>query len=107
EITFENIGLIEKAINKGFIIPNVKDFKKEIEAIYNETKKNETGRNAHYIPQLARVDPNLFAVAFCSVDGQISTLGDYLQPYCVHSTAKTITYCIATEENGEDKVHQL
>ncbi|ABO47545.1 MULTISPECIES: glutaminase A [Francisella] len=106
EITFENIGLIEKAINKGFIIPNFKDFKKEIEAIYNETKKNETGRNANYIPQLARVDPNLFAVAFCSVDGQIITLGDYLQPYCVQSTAKTITYCIATEENGEDKVHQ-
>ena len=28
EITFETIGLIEKAVNKGFIIPNYKDFKK-------------------------------------------------------------------------------
>lgn len=34
------------------------------------------------------------------------TLGDYLQPYYVQSTTKTITYCITTEENGEDKVHQ-
>ncbi|MDE5005067.1 glutaminase, partial [Francisella tularensis subsp. holarctica] len=79
------------AINKCFMIPSFKDFKKEIEAIYYETKKNETGRNAKYIPQLARVDPNLFALAFCSVDGQIITLGDYLQPYSVQSTAKTIT----------------
>ncbi|MDE4974257.1 glutaminase, partial [Francisella tularensis] len=78
-----NIGLIEKAINKCFIIPNFKDFKKEIEAIYNENKKNETVRNANYIPQLARVDTNLFAVAFCRVDGQIITLGDNLQPYCL------------------------
>lgn len=105
DLTFESIGLIEKAINKGFIIPNFKDFKKEIEGIYNETIKNTSGENANYIPQLARVDPELFAVAFCSVDGQMITLGDYLQPYCVQSTTKAITYCIATELNGEDKVH--
>lgn len=34
------------------------------------------------------------------------TLGDFEHPYCVQSTAKPITYCIATEENGEDKVHK-
>ena len=34
------------------------------------------------------------------------TLGDYQHPYCVQSTSKAITYCIATELNGENKVHE-
>ena len=33
------------------------------------------------------------------------TLGDYKHPYCVQSTSKAISYCIATELNGEEKVH--
>ncbi|MED7788486.1 glutaminase A [Francisella sp. 19X1-34] len=106
DFSSDSISLIEKSINKGFIIPDFKDFKKEIIEIYSETKKNESGQNANYIPQLARIDPDLFAVAFCSVDGQMITIGDYLQPYCVQSTAKAITYCIATELNGEEKVHK-
>ncbi|MDE4980411.1 glutaminase A, partial [Francisella tularensis subsp. holarctica] len=39
EITFENIGIIEKDSNKGFFMPNFKDFKIDSEAIYNETNK--------------------------------------------------------------------
>ncbi|AJI75296.1 glutaminase A [Francisella philomiragia subsp. philomiragia ATCC 25015] len=106
EITSDSTGIIEKSVNKGFTIPNFKDFRKEIEQIFEETKKNNSGKNATYIPQLARVDSELFAVAFCSVDGQMITLGDFEHPYCVQSTAKPITYCIATEENGEEKVHK-
>ena len=34
------------------------------------------------------------------------TLGDYQHPYYVQSTSKAITYYIATELNGENKVHE-
>ncbi|QLE79581.1 glutaminase A [Francisella sp. Scap27] len=106
EISSECISLIEKSINKGFIIPDFNEFEKEIREIFKEVSKNAEGQVATYIPQLARVNPDLFAVAFCSVDGQMITLGDYKQPYCVQSTSKAISYCIATELNGEEKVHQ-
>ena len=106
EISSDSIGTIEKSINKGFIIPDFEAFRDEITAIFEETKKNKLGKNASYIPQLERVDPELFAVSFCSIDGQMITLGDYTHPYCVQSTSKAITYCIATELNGEDKVHE-
>ncbi|TDT72616.1 L-glutaminase [Allofrancisella inopinata] len=106
DVTSGSINLIEKAISKSFVIPDFIAFKTEIQNIFEETKKNTSGKVANYIPQLARVDPELFAVAFCSVDGQMITLGDYTHPYCVQSTAKAITYCIATELNGEDKVHE-
>ncbi|GAB4221794.1 MAG: glutaminase A [Francisella sp.] len=106
EITSESTSIIEKAVTKKFIIPNFQDFRQEIEKIFNETKKNTSGKNATYIPQLSRVNSDLFAVVFCSIDGQMITLGDFEYPYCVQSTAKPITYCIATEELGEDKVHK-
>ncbi|MGQ4003541.1 glutaminase A [Francisellaceae bacterium CB52] len=106
DISSDTIGIIEKSINKGFVIPDFKSFKKDIAEIFKESKKNKLGKNANYIPQLERVDPELFAVAFCSIDGQMITLGDYMHPYCVQSTSKAITYCIATELNGEDKVHE-
>lgn len=106
DISCDSIGLIEKSINKGFVISDFESFKEEIIAIFEETKNNRLGKNADYIPQLSRVDPELFGVAFCSIDGQMITLGDYLHPYCVQSTSKAITYCIATELNSEDKVHE-
>jgi len=42
----------------------------------DENKVYDGGKVASYIPPLARVDPNLFAVSFCSVDGQIISYGD-------------------------------
>lgn len=39
EITSDSSGIIEKSVNKGFTIPNFKDFRKEIEQIFEETKK--------------------------------------------------------------------
>ena len=69
DISSDSIGIIEKSINKGFIIPDFETFKDEITAIFEETKENRLGKNASYIPQLARVDPELFAVVFCSIDG--------------------------------------
>jgi len=33
-------------------------------------------------------------------------IGDYDVPFCVQSTSKPITYCVALEINGEEKVHE-
>ncbi len=62
EISSDSIGIIEKSISKGFIIPDFKAFRDEITAIFEETKENRLGKNASYIPQLERVDLN-----FCGI----------------------------------------
>lgn len=102
----ESVNIIEKAVTKSFTIPDFQQFKKEIQEIYDEVIKNKSGHNADYIPQLARVNPDLFGVSFCSVDGQIMNIGDYDHPFCVQSTSKTISYSIALELNGTEKVHK-
>ena len=56
--------------------------------------------------QLAAVDPDQYGIAMCSIDGQRYGRGDTKTEFCVQSCSKPITYCIALEENGIDKVHQ-
>ena len=43
---------------------------------YNQFKALKEGKNADYIPALAKVDPNLFGIALVTVDGKVYTAGD-------------------------------
>jgi len=98
-------SLVKKAIAKELTIPDFGDFCREIEAIYKETKKNRGGKVADYIPQLARVNPEHYAISICTVDGQRFSLGDSSKNFCLQSSCKPINYCLALEELGEKKVH--
>jgi len=108
----ENI-LFRNAQNGNMIIPEWEKFIKEIEKIYDEVKTNNNGKNATYIPQLANVNPDYFAVSICTIDGQILELGDTNVFFSAQSCSKPITYCIAVEEknstneNGEEYVHNF
>lgn len=101
-----NIVLIEKAITRKLIIPDFESFCGVIENICNATKKNCSGHVADYIPQLKRINPEQFGVSLCTIDGQRFSWGDFTVPFCVQSTSKPITYCLAIEEHGEDEVHK-
>lgn len=88
------------------IIPDFQSFRKEINDIYELVKEKNSGATANYIPQLAKVDPNLFGVSICTVDGQVIEFGDTRNRFTIQSASKPVTYSIALEEHGVDKVHQ-
>ena len=52
------------------------EFCSEITIIYNKLIDNEMGNVASYIPQLAKVDPNLFGISVFSIDGRVFNIGD-------------------------------
>ena len=106
KITFNSINLIDRSVTKNFVIPDFEIFEHKIKNIYDDVIKNTSGKNADYIPQLAKVDQDLFGVAFCSVDGQILTIGDFEKPFCIQSISKTVGYCTALKLNSEEKVHK-
>ena len=97
-----NILLIERALQGNVPIPDFSHFCSEIDDIYTSTKTNDEGRAADYIPQLAKVDPDLYGVGLCTVDGQRYVAGDTKEDFCVQSCCKPIIYCLALEEHGAE-----
>lgn len=100
-----HIYILKKIFTRNIIIPEFNKFKKYIDDIYEDTKSNNSGNVANYIPQLAKKDPNNYAISICTIDGQRYNKGDFKEKFCIQSCCKPINYGIALEELGEDKVH--
>lgn len=105
EILKQN-ALVKKSLSQDLVIPDFASFCRDISSMFTETLKNEKGKVADYIPQLARVNPDQFALSICTVDGQRYSLGDSGVNFCLQSSCKPINYCLALEELGEKKVHR-
>ena len=106
-ILHESSGsLIKDAIQGNLIIPDFNGFIREVKSIFDNTRKNEQGHVATYIPQLGRVNPDQFAVSICTIDGQKASFGDAEKFFCIQSISKPINYAIALESFGNEAVHQ-
>lgn len=81
---------------------NFEDF---ITNLYNEVINNHNGNVADYIPQLAKVNPDLFSISICNTKGEFINIGDYNVDFCLQSCSKPLSYCIAHELLGSDYVH--
>jgi glutaminase len=68
-------------------------------------KPIKAGKNASYIPQLERMNPEYWGVAIETVDGQTFSWGDDDVDFSIQSCSKPITYCVAMEELGVDEVY--
>jgi len=102
----ENATLIARGLSGDFIIPNFTGFREQVGKIFDTVANNRGGKVASYIPQLERVDPDLFALSVCTVDGQQFSLGDDEETFCVQSTCKPVSYAIALDDSGRDRVHK-
>ena len=74
---------------------------REIHANY---RRNFNGKVASYIPELAKVDPNLFGIALVAADGQIYQVGDADQLFTIQSISKPFVYGFALEDHGIEHV---
>lgn len=98
--------LVQKAFSGDLAIPDFPAFTKTVARIFNEAKANDAGSVASYIPQLASVNPDLFGVAVCTVDGQRFSIGNARELFSVQSVSKVVTYGIAVETIGVEATHR-
>jgi len=101
----DDLIFVEKVLLRNLVIPDFKTFCDEITEIFERTIANKEGRVANYIPQLGRVNPDKYAMSICTIDGQQFHLGDVKDNFCVQSSSKPFSYCMALEELGSKKVH--
>jgi hypothetical protein len=65
--------------------------------IFNHVKAMpDTGKVASYIPQLAKVNPDLFGISLCTIDGRTFSVGDAAIPFCLQSAGKPLMYLART-----------
>jgi glutaminase len=77
----------------------------DLEDIYHQVKSVNTGKVADYIPQLANVNPDLFGISVCTVDGKLINIGDTKEEFCMQSCAKILSYLLACNCQNSKKVH--
>jgi glutaminase len=72
-------------------------------AKYRDLKE---GKNADYIPALAKVDSNLFGIAVVTTDGRVFTAGDATHEFSVQSISKVFTLALVMSEIGPQTVSE-
>lgn len=77
-----------------------------LDDLYTRMKAERGGQVATYIPQLAKISPERFAVSVCFVEGTRESWGDSQDDFCVQSVCKPINYAFALEQQGEERVHR-
>jgi glutaminase len=112
-----NNTILERAFMQQLAVSDFPAFKSKIIELFKDVRETvpvDQGMNAQYIPKLAKMDSNLFGISgnscsnykVCTIDGQRMNFGDTDAKWCVQSCIKPITYAMALEEHGENKVHQ-
>jgi glutaminase len=91
-------------INTGDLDIVSQPFSEVLTDLHSQYKSLQAGTVANYIPELAKVNPNLFSICIVTVDGQIYEVGDYEQLFTIQSISKVFVYGQALEDHGRDYV---
>lgn len=78
-----------------------------IDEAYEKFKDDKAGKNADYIPYLARVDSKLFGIAACMPDGEIIAVGDCDYIFGIESVSKVMTAILILEQYGAETILHL
>jgi glutaminase len=87
-------------------IPTGADVKAALAVAFDAGQKKSGGKNADYIPVLAKVDSKLYGIVVVTTDGQVYALGDSDQLFSIQSVEKPFTMARDVEDLGAAKVEE-
>ncbi|AYC28591.1 glutaminase A [Paenisporosarcina cavernae] len=77
----------------------------DVETFFHECHHTaKEGKVASYIPALARVNPDTFAISILTKNGEKLEYGDVRQTFTLQSISKVLAFLFALENFGEEKV---
>ncbi len=77
-----------------------------LKAAFTKNQNLKEGKNADYIPALAKVDPNVFGIALVTTDGKVYTMGDIKTEVSIQSISKVFTMALVIQEQGLESVEK-
>jgi len=77
-----------------------------VDAAFAKYQGLKEGKNADYIPALAKVDPNLFGLAVVMPDGKVYSAGDLKTEVSIQSISKVFTMAQVIQEQGPDAIEK-
>ena len=80
------------------------DLESVVKEAYEKVKNLEGGKNADYIPFLAKIDSKLFGIAVCLPDGEVIEAGDTDYVFGIESISKVHTAVLILKQYGAEAV---
>lgn len=77
-----------------------------LKAAYGKYKNLKEGKNADYIPALAKVDSNIYGITLVTTDGKVYSEGDLKSEVSIQSISKVFTMALVMEESGPDSIEK-
>ena len=77
-----------------------------VNSAFEQFKGLKEGKNADYIPALAKVDPNLFGIALVTTDGKSYFAGDIKTEVSIQSISKVFTMAEVIQKQGLESIEK-
>jgi glutaminase len=77
-----------------------------VNAAFAKYKDLKEGKNADYIPVLAKVNPDLYGIALVDVTGKVVTAGDVSTEVSIQSVSKVFTMARVIEDQGPEAIEK-
>ena len=77
-----------------------------LDETYAKFRNLEEGKNADYIPALAKVDSKIFGIALVTADGKVYTTGDVKSEVSIQSISKIFALAKVIEEQGPEAIEK-
>ncbi|MDZ8029409.1 MAG: glutaminase A [Nostoc sp. DedQUE01] len=98
------MSLVANQVNQGDLEIDSSSLLTVLNDLHSQYKSLGEGSLAKYIPELAKVNPDLFSICIATVDGQVHKVGDWEQFFTIQSISKVFAYGLALEDHGRDYI---
>src|SRR5580765_5853773 len=100
------VGVILTAPVTRALAASNADVKKVVQDTYNKFKDLQDGKNADYIPALAKVPSKYFGITVVDVDGKVTSVGDDDKEFSIQSISKVFTLARVMQDSGDAAVEK-
>ena len=101
-----SIVAVVSAVTLGLTLSAQSGVQAAVNAAFARYQNLHEGKNADYIPALAKVNPNLFGIAVVTADGHVYTAGDIRTEVSIQSISKVFTMARVIQDQGPESIEK-